>query len=127
VTDTRHRVEIFLGPLACSCAGMPSPAKLEKIDRSLRLISGLEENCGDVFSVKTWDLGTDEDYEEGIQVLGRYLREAENEELADHLAFAVKDATPSVAVDEKLVWIRDCPSVVEILERFGTGAISKPS
>ena len=118
MTDTRHRVEIFLGPLACSCAGMPSPAKLEKIDRSLRLISGLEENCGDVFSVKTWDLGTDEDYEEGIQVLGRYLREAENEELADHLAFAVKDATPSVAVDGKLIWVHDCPDMEDFMERI---------
>ena len=127
MSKQRRSVEIFLGPTACSCSGMPSPAKLEKVERTLNLRSGLEEGYADVFSVRTWDLGMDGDYEEGMKVLGSYLRDAGDDELAEHLAFAVRDATPSVAVDGKLVWIRDCPSVVEILERFGTGAISKPS
>ncbi len=123
----RREVEIFLGPMACSCAGMPSPAKMEKVSRALNLERALQKDYEGVFSVKTWNLGADEEYEEGINVLGAYLDDAGEAELAEHPVFAVRDVTPSVAVDGKLVWIGDCPEAAGYLERFGTAARSKPS
>ena len=71
MNESVRRVEIFLGPVACSCSGMPSPAKLEKK--------------------------------------------------------ALSDATPSIAVDGKITWIRDCPETADFLDRFGTTAKNKQS
>ena len=65
MNESVRRVEIFLGPVACSCSGMPSPAKLEKIEKALNLKRSLEKDYGDAFKVKTWDLGDDSCYEEG--------------------------------------------------------------
>jgi len=109
----KTRVDIFIGPIACSCAGGPSPAKQEKITRAFGLEGPLKE-MGDRFEVRTWRLGDDRDYEEGLAALRRYLRDAGEEELADRLTFAINDATPSVALNGKLMWIRDCPTVDEI-------------
>jgi len=114
MTPAKRHVEIFIGPIACSCAGGPSPAKQEKITRALALEGTLKE-MGDRFDVHTWRLGDDDDYEEGMAALRKYLREAGEEELADRLAFALNDATPSVALDRKLMWVRDCPTVEELL------------
>ncbi|HEY5527386.1 MAG TPA: hypothetical protein VIK02_07385 [Candidatus Anoxymicrobiaceae bacterium] len=127
MNESVRRVEIFLGPVACSCSGMPSPAKLEKIEKALNLKRSLEKDYGDAFKVKTWDLGDDSCYEEGLKVLARYLREAGEIELAAGLAFAVNDATPSIAVDGKITWIRDCPETADFLDRFGTTAKNKQS
>jgi len=126
MTGARRRVEIFLGPMACSCSGMPSPAKLEKIDSALILKRSIEKDYGDAFQIKTWDLGDDSSYEEGLKLLERYLRDTGETDLAEGLAFAINDATPSVAVDGKLVWIRDCPVIDDFLDRFGTVARSTP-
>ena len=123
----KKRAEIFLGPMACSCSGMPSPAKLQKIDIALNLRRSIEKDYGDAFQVKTWDLGDDSCYEKGLKLLGDYLRAAGEAELADRLAFAVNDATPSVAVDGKLVWIRDCPDMCDFLERCETAVRSETS
>lgn len=119
MAEPARKVEIFLGPIACSCSGMPSPAKMEKIDRTLNLRRAIEEDCGDVLQVKTWDLGEDADYEAGLKLLGKYLRDAGEDELADRLAFSVNEATPSVAVDGRLGWIRDCPRIEELLRDNG--------
>ena len=101
--EQTRKVEIFLGPMACTCSGMPSPAKLEKIDRAINLRRSIEKDHGDAFQIKTWDLGDDSSYEEGLKLLGRYLRDAGDTDLADRLAFAVNDATPSVAVERVTV------------------------
>ena len=114
MTSAKRHVEIFIGPIACSCAGGPSPAKQEKITRAFALEGALKE-MGDRFEVRMWRLGDDREYEEGLTALRRYLREAGEEELADRLAFVVNDATPSVALDGKLMWVRDCPTVEELL------------
>lgn len=53
-----------------------------------------------------------------MTVPGGCLRDAGEPELADRLAYAVKDATPSVAVDGKLIWIGDCPPIVDFVERL---------
>lgn len=109
----KRRVEIFIGPAACSCAGGLSPAKQDKIARAFALKSALR-GISDRFEIRTWRLGDDEDYEEGLATLVGYLRDAGEEDLADRLAFALNDATPSVALDGKLVWVRDCPTFDEL-------------
>jgi|BarGraNGADG00312_2_1021985.scaffolds.fasta_scaffold56694_2 hypothetical protein len=114
MTPAKRHVEIFIGPIACSCAGGPSLAKQEKITRAFALEGALKE-MGDRFEVRTWRLGDDDDYEEGMAALRKYLRGAGEEELADKLAFVVNEATPSVALDGKLMWVRDCPTVDEIV------------
>ncbi len=123
----KSKVEIFLGPMACACSGMPSPAKVEKINRALALKRSLERDSGDSFSVKAWDLGDDSDYEEGLMVLREYLRNAGRSELSERLAFALNDATPSVAVNGKLIWIRDCPEADDFLKQFETAADGEAS
>ena len=123
----RRLVEIFLGPMACSCSGMPSPAKLQKIDSALTLRRFLEKEQQDTFQVKTWDLGDESIYEEGLRLLRDYLRDGGEGDLADRLAFAINDATPSIAVDGKIAWIRDCPETADFMDRFGTAAKSKQS
>ena len=117
----KRKVEIFIGPIACSCAGGLSPAKQEKITRAFALEGALKE-MGDRFEVKTWRLGDDDDYDEGLPVLRRYMREAGEEELADRLAFALNDAMPSVALDGKLRWVRDCPTFDEVVSKAEGGA-----
>lgn len=109
----KRHVEIFIGPISCSCAGGPGPAMQERITRAFALERGLK-SMGDRFEVRTWRLGDDDDYEQGIAALGSYLREAGEEELADRLAFAVNDATPAVALDGRLIMFRDCPTADEI-------------
>ena len=118
MTPAKRYVEIFIGPIPCSCAGGPSPARQQKIGMAFALKSAFEND--ERFEVRTWKLGDDSSYEEGLKLLGEYLRDAGESEIADRLAFAVNSATPSVAVDGKLVWIRDCPDVADLLERFGT-------
>ncbi|MBK5092529.1 MAG: hypothetical protein JJE48_03315 [Actinobacteria bacterium] len=109
----KRKVEIFIGPIACSCAGGQSPARQEKIARAFALEHTLK-GMPDRFDVSTWRLGDDEDYEEGLAALRRYLRDAGEKDLADRLAFAVNDMTPAVALDGKLIRVRDCPTVDEI-------------
>jgi hypothetical protein len=106
---------------------MPSPAKLQKIDRALTLRRFLEKEQQDTFQVKTWDLGDESIYEEGLRLLRDYLRDGGEGDLADRLAFAINDATPSIAVDGKIAWIRDCPETADFMDRFGTAAKSKQS
>jgi hypothetical protein len=77
------------------------------------LKSTLEKDEG--FDVRIWRLGDGEDYEEGLAAPGGYFREAGEVELAGKLAFAVNDATPSVALDGKLIRVLDCPTVEELV------------
>ncbi len=113
---SRTRVELFLGPIAATCAGGPTPAKQEKITKAFALRTELETRHPDRFEVITWDLGRDEDYEKGLKRLGRYLLEAGEDDAAEAVAFAVNVATPAVAVHSELVWIGDCPTVDELIE-----------
>ena len=112
MTHAKRNVEIFIGPIACSCAGGPSPARQEKITRAFALKSALVKDDG--FEMRTWMLGEDDDYDEGMRTLGKYLERAGEEELAANLAFAVNSATPSVAVDGRLEYRGEAPT----LERF---------
>jgi hypothetical protein len=108
MTPVKRHVEIFIGPIACSCAGGPSPAKQEKIARAFALKSALEKDEG--FDVRTWRLGEDDDYEEGMLTLRGYLERAGEEGLAANLGFAVNSATPSVAIEGRLEYLGEVPT-----------------
>lgn len=108
MTLAKRHVEIFIGPIACSCAGGPSPARQEKITRAITLKSALEKD--DEFDVRAWMLGEDADYEEGMRTLRGYLERAGEEELAANLGFAVNSATPSVAVEGRLEYLAEVPT-----------------
>ncbi len=116
MTPAKRHVEIFIGPIACSCAGGPSPARQEKITRAFALNSALEKD--DEFDVRAWMLGEDDDYEEGMRALRGYLERAGEEELASNLAFAVNSATPSVAIDGRLVYLGEAPTPEQLLARL---------
>lgn len=111
-------VDIFIGPIACTCAGGPTPARQEMISRAFALQRELE-STDERFEVRTWRLGDESDYAEGIALLGRYLLEAGEDELAGHLAYSLNEATPAVAVDGRLVAVRRCPGIDELLEPGG--------
>jgi hypothetical protein len=115
MAPAKRYVEIFIGPIACSCAGGPSPAKQEKIALAFALKNALEKEEG--FDVRTWRLGEDDDYEEGMRTLTVYLEKAGEEELAANLSFAVNSATPSVAVEGRLEYLAEVPTPERFLAR----------
>jgi hypothetical protein len=67
--------------------------------------------------VRTWRLGEDDDYEEGVRTLRGYLERAVEEELAANLAFAVNGATASVAVEGRLEYLAEVPTPERFLAR----------
>lgn len=79
------------------------------------LKSALEKEEG--FDVRTWRLGEDDDYDEGMRKLRVYLEKAGEEELAANLAFAVNSAKPSVAVEGRLEYLGEAPSPERLLAR----------
>lgn len=116
MTDKKRCVEIFIGPIACSCAGGPSPAKQEKLTRAFTLKNALEKDGR--FDVRIWRLGEDKEYEKGLLTLMSYLKEAGEDELATNLAFSVNSATPSVVVDGKLKYLGEAPPAERFLAEF---------
>lgn len=115
MTTVKRRVEIFIGPIACSCAGGPSPARQEKISMAFVLKSALEKEEG--FDVRTWRLGGYDDYDEGIRTLRKYLERAGEKELAANLAFALNIATPSVVVEGRLEYLGEAPTPERFIAR----------
>lgn len=111
----RRKVEIFIGPIACTCAGGPTPARQEKITRAFAL-EGWLRDMSEAYEPRAWRLGDDRDYEQGIASLRACLSAAGEDELAVRLAFALDAATPAIAVDGQLMWLRDCPTVEEFQE-----------
>jgi|GEM_PF-1054878 hypothetical protein len=105
----KPRVEIFLGPLAATFVGGLPPARQESISRAYALRRELENVYEESIDVRTWDLGTDADYTEGLRRLALYLGDAGDDRFSSHAAFSINYITPAVAVNCKLVSIGDCP------------------
>lgn len=102
------RVEIFIPPTSCQCGAHPTPARQEKIGRALalcRYLQGIE-----TIDLEVCDLGDDVACSDGMRRLSALLREAGESELSARAAYAMNEITPSVAVDGKLVCIKDCPT-----------------
>ena len=62
-----------MGPIACSCAGGPTPARQEKFTHAFLLKRALEKEYADSFEVTVVNLGDEREYEEGITRLKRYV------------------------------------------------------
>ena len=115
----KTKVEIFMGPTACSCAGGPTPARQEKLTRAFLLKRALEKEHADSFEVTVVNLGDEREYEEGITRLKRYIGEAGEGQGEDGIAFSLDSVTPAVSVDGRLISLGDCPSVGDFMENEG--------
>ena len=114
--EGRKKVEIFMGPIACSCAGGPTPERQEKLTRAFLLKRALEKEHADSFEVTVVNLGDEREYEEGITRLKRYIGEAGEGQGEDGIAFSLDNVTPAVSVDGRIISLGDCPSVGDFME-----------
>jgi hypothetical protein len=114
-----REVEIFLGPMACSCSGVFDLRDQEKHSRAEMLIAALRERPEEV-ELRVFDPSEDSAYAEYVKRLRGYLRQAGEEELADRIAFSLKQITPAVAVDGRLECFGAVPPTEEFLERLST-------
>jgi len=108
------RVEVFLGPVACSCSGVFSLRDQEKHSRAEMLIAALRERPGEV-DVRVYDPSEDSAYAEYMKKLKGYLRRAGEDELADRAAFSLKQITPAIAVDGRLEYFGSVPEIAQLL------------
>jgi len=113
------KVEIFLGPMACSCSGVFSLRDQEKHSRAEMFIAALRE-CADEVELRVFDPSEDSAYAEYIKKLKGYLRQAGEEELADRISFSLKQITPAVAVDGRLECFGAVPPMEEFLKRLSS-------
>jgi hypothetical protein len=111
------RVEIFLGPIACSCSGIFSLRDQEKHSQAGMLIAALKDRPNEV-DLRVYDPSEDSAYAEYMKKLKGYLRQAGEDELADRIAFSLKQVTPAIAVDGKLVYFGTVPEAFELLGRM---------
>jgi hypothetical protein len=112
------KVELFLGRIPCSCAGGLTPAKQEKVTRAIALKSALEREHKDGFDLHVFDLGNEAEFEEGLRLLTLRLENTDESDRAQGAAYALKDLTPSVAVDGRLEWIGEAPGIEEFKQRL---------
>jgi hypothetical protein len=114
-----RRVEIFLGPMACSCSGVFALRDQEKHSRAEMLIAALRERPDEV-ELRIFDPSEDGAYAEYMKKLKGYLRQAGEDELADRIAFSLKQVTPAVAVDGRLECFGTAPDATEFLEKLSS-------
>jgi hypothetical protein len=111
------RVEIFLGPIACSCSGVFSLRDQEKHSQAEMLIAALQDH-GDEIDLHVYDPSEDGAYAEYMKKLRGYLRRAGEDDLADRIAFSLKQITPAVAVDGKLECLGAVPAGDDFIVRL---------
>jgi hypothetical protein len=112
-----RKIEIFLGPMACSCSGVFLLRDQEKHSRAEMLIAALRERQDEVV-LRVFDPSEDGAYAEYMKKFRSYLRQAGEGELADRIAFSLKQITPAIAVDGKLECIGSVPPADEFLDRL---------
>jgi len=110
------RVEVFLGPVACSCSGVFSLRDQEKHSRAEMLITALRDRPDDI-ELRVYDPSEDNAYAEYMKKLKGYLRQVGEEEFADRIAFSLKQVTPAIAVDG----ILECYGSVPEIKGFLSG------
>lgn len=111
------RVEVFLGPRACSCSGVFSLRDQEMHSRAEMLIAALRERPDEV-DLRVFDPSEDSAYAGYMEKLAGYLRRAGEGELADRIAFSLKQITPAVAVDGRLECFGTVPPADEFMHRL---------
>ncbi len=113
--DARKIVEIFPGPVACDCSGIGTPRDQEKQSRLSRIINLLETEYADRVELVHRNIFDDAQYAESLRILARYLREKGDEDLADRVAFSVRQVTPAIAVDGELLYVGNAPELPDFL------------
>lgn len=111
------KVEVFLGPIACSCSGVFSLRDQERHSRAEMLIAALKDRTDDI-ELRVFDPSEDSAYADYMKKLKGYLRQAGEDELADRIAFSLKQVTPAIAVDGELVYYGTVPELADFLSRL---------
>jgi len=113
------RVEVWPGPVAHDCSGIGTPRDQEKQSRLSRIMRVLENDYARSVQLVPYNIFDDAQYAEALQVLGRYLRKRGEEELADRVAFSVRQVTPAIAVDGELLYVGNAPELADFLVEPG--------
>jgi hypothetical protein len=111
------RVEVFLGPITCSCSGVFSLRDQEKHSQAEMLIAALKNHGGEI-ELRVFDPSEDSAYAEYMKKLKGYLRQAGEDELADRIAFSLKQIAPAIAVDGELICFGSVPELADFLGRL---------
>jgi len=111
------RVEVFLGPVTCSCSGVFSLRDQEKHSQAEMLIAAIRDHPDDI-ELLVYDPSEDNAYAEYVKKLKGYLRQAGEDELADRIAFSLKQVTPAIAVDGMLYCYGSVPEREDFLRRL---------
>ncbi len=117
--SVKKKVEIFIGPIACTCAGGPTPAKQEAISRVFALKRALEKELVNDFELTLYNLQDSSSYEVGIRRLKELLERKGEKERAARAGFLINMLTPAIAVDGDIIAIGECPSLEDFSARFG--------
>ncbi len=116
------KVEVWLGPVAHDCSGVGTPRDQEKQSRLSRIIHVLRNDYPSQVVLTEYNIFDDSQYAESIQVLARYLRERGDDDLADRVAFSVRQVTPAIAVGGELRYVGNAPELGDFLAELGLEA-----
>lgn len=108
-------IEIFPGPVACDCSGIGTPRDQEKQSRLSRIIQALETDYAGRVKLVQHNIFDDAQYAEALMLLGGYLRAKGEDDLADRVAFSVRQVTPAIAVDGELLYVGNAPELHDFL------------
>lgn len=117
------KVEVFPGPVACDCSGIGTPRDQEKQSRLSRIITALEMDYAGSVKLVQRNIFDDTQYAESLRILAGYLRAKGEDDLADRVAFSVRQVTPAIAVDGELLYVGNAPELSAFLEQLG---LAKP-
>lgn len=117
------KVEVFPGPVACDCSGIGTPREQEKQSRLSRIITALEMDYAGSVKLVQRSIFDDTQYAESLRILAGYLRAKGEDDLADRVAFSVRQVTPAIAVDGELLYVGNAPELPAFLEQLG---LAKP-
>ncbi len=104
------KIEVWPGPVAVDCSGVGTPRDQEKQSRLSQLVHILQTEYPDRVELVIRDIFDDAHYSESLYVLRRYLRQRGDEDLADRVAFSVRQVTPAIAVDGELRYVGNAPA-----------------
>ena len=112
-------IEVFLGPVACDCSGIGTPRDQEKQSRLIQIVYALETNYADSVKLVQHNIFDDSECAESLKLLAGYLRKKGENDLADRVAFSVRQVTPAIAVDGELLYAGNAPELPEFLAALG--------
>ncbi len=121
------KVEVWPSPVAVDCSGIGTPRDQEKQSRLSRIMHILATEYPDRVELVTRNIFDDAQYAESLQVLARYLRQRGDEDLADRVAFSVRQVTPAIAVDGELRYVGNAPAPGDFLEELALEAMPETS